>query len=97
VDILTFVIKLFIRTFETLGGIGGAAVDAAEANMRAPLQLMGVDGALQTLLLALVPLLTLIATYKLLHGMVRFLVMVTMVGALARILWPLVGEMSRVV
>ncbi len=96
-ELIAFLIHLFERTCIEFGQIGSAIVDSAESGMRAPLDMMGLKGVGQTLVLALVPLLSLIATIKLLGGAIRFIVAVCMVGALLRILWPLVGEVTKMV
>jgi hypothetical protein len=97
VVLIAFLIHLFEQTCIMFGHVGSAVVDTAEAGMRAPLEMIGLKGIPQTLVLALVPLLTLIATIKLLGGAIRFIVAVVMVGALLRVLWPLVGEVSKIV
>ncbi len=95
--LIAFLLQLFEKTCIEFGQVGSAAVDTVEAGMRAPLDMMGLKGIAQTLVLALVPLLTLIATIKLLGGAIRFIVAVVMIGALLRVLWPLVGEVSKMV
>jgi hypothetical protein len=97
VILINFLLHLFERTFILFGHIASATIDIAEHDMRAPLELIGVKGVAQTLILALVPLLTLIATIKLLGGAVRFIVAVCMAGALLRLLWPLFGEVGKMV
>ncbi|HTZ69472.1 MAG TPA: hypothetical protein VMB71_02380 [Acetobacteraceae bacterium] len=92
--LISFLIQLFAKTIVSVGHLGGLLVDAAEADMRAPLQHMGLDRPYQTLILALVPLLTLIVTIKLMGGFMRALMIVSMVAALARILWPFIAEAS---
>lgn len=92
--LITFLVSLFEKTLVIFSGIGSATVDAAEAGMRQPLQHLGLGAPMQTLLLAMVPLLTLIAGVKLLRGVFRIVLVVCMVSALLRITWPLVGQVG---
>ncbi len=60
-----------------------------EQALRTPLQTIGIHGALQTLVLMMIPLLTIVAVVKLFGGAVRTLVVVVLVLVLVHVSWPL--------
>jgi hypothetical protein len=62
-----------------------------ENALRGPLQSVGIKGALQTLILMMIPVLTIVAVVKLFGGIVRLVVVVILVLVLAHILYPLVA------
>ncbi len=64
-----------------------------EAGLRAPLEHAGIKGWPQTLLIALVPLLTLIAAVRLLHRIIRAVVASLLFAFLLYILWPVVLDL----
>jgi hypothetical protein len=97
VDIIAVVVNAFVKVGSEFARIGAAAVDIAEAGLREPLQHMGVQGVTQTLILAAIPLLTMIATIKLLGGFFRAVIVVTMLAVLLRISWPLFGQVAALV
>jgi hypothetical protein len=97
VDIIAVVVNAFVKVGSEFVRIGGAAVDVAEAGLREPLQHIGVQGLTQTLVLAAIPLLTMIATIKLLGGIFRAVIVLTMLGVLLRITWPLFGQVAALV
>jgi hypothetical protein len=85
---------LVISTYFTAGT---SAVDIVVTGMREPLSHFGMSGVMQTLLLALVPILTIVATIKLFTGPVRVMVVLSMLGALFHITWPLVDDFVSIV
>jgi hypothetical protein len=97
VDIIAVVVNAFVKVGAEFCRIGAVAVDIAEAGLRAPLQHMGVVGVTQTLILAAIPLLTMIATIKLLGGFFRAVIVITMLAVLLRVSWPLVGQVAALV
>jgi hypothetical protein len=78
--ILNAALHLFLVTMTSL-----------ENALRGPLQSVGIKGALQTLILMMIPVLTIVAVVKLFGGIVRLVVVVILVLVLAHILYPLVA------
>ncbi len=74
---------------------GSFIMDIAEAGLRGPLQQVGLHGPAQTVAVAMVPLLTLVAASKILKGVVRGVVVVCLVMFLGHALWPLVSEVPE--
>jgi hypothetical protein len=61
-----------------------------ENALRGPLDAVHIHGSLQTLILMLIPALTIVAVVKLFGGILRFIVVVVLVLVLAHILYPLI-------
>lgn len=95
--LLQVVLHWFALVISTYFQAGTSAVDIVSSGMREPLSHFGLTGAMQTFLLALVPILTIVATVKLLHGAVRLMVVLSMLGALFHITWPLVDDFVGIV
>jgi hypothetical protein len=89
IQIVFHFISLVIGTYCQAGS---AAVDTLESSMRSPLNSVGVDGAMQTFMLALVPVMIMVVTIKLLHGPLRLMVVLGMLGAIFHLTWPLMDD-----
>lgn len=61
-----------------------------EEGLRSPLDHAGIKGWPQTVMVALVPLLTLVAAVKLLHRIIRAVVVVIALSFLIYVLWPFI-------
>jgi hypothetical protein len=85
-------LELIINTISRLVGaaINGyaALLHILEGGLRAPLAHFGATGLLQTTLVAMVPILTLIAAVKLLGGIIRVIVVVLVASFLVYIVAP---------
>ena len=60
-----------------------------ETALRGPLQAIGIHGALQTLMLMMIPILTIVAAAKLFAGVARALLVIVLVLVLIHVSWPL--------
>ncbi len=63
---------------------------AIENSLRGPLDVIGIKGALQTLILMMIPILILVAVVKLFGGFFRALIVIVLVLVLLHVAWPLV-------
>ena len=84
--ILRAIAKIIESSLHLLAGLGALL----EEGLRAPLDQAGIKGWPQTLIVALVPVLTLVAAVKLLHRIIRVVVVLLVFGFLLYILWPVV-------
>jgi hypothetical protein len=87
---------MFVLLFEAIGHIAHAlwmvlssAFDILEAGLKAPLKTAGLPGVAQTILMLLVPVLTMIASIKLLGGILRVALVVVSVAILAHMVVPM--------
>jgi hypothetical protein len=71
-----------LKLFQTL-------MTSIEGALRGPLQAIGIHGPLQTLILMMIPLLTIVAAVKLFGGVVRALCVIVLVLVLIHVSWPL--------
>ena len=76
------VLNAALRLFEGL-------MTFMEAALRGPLQAIGIHGSLQTLILMMIPILTIVAAVKLFGGAVRALFVIVLVLVLLHVSWPL--------
>jgi hypothetical protein len=76
------VVRAAIRLFDS-------AMTFLEAALRAPLQSIHITGALQTLILTMIPLLTLVAVVKLFGGFFRALFVLILILILAHVVIPI--------
>jgi hypothetical protein len=74
-----------------------AAMNAIENALRGPLQSIGIHGSLQTLILMMIPILTIVAVVKLFGGIFRFVFLVVLVLVLAHVTWSLIYGTNTVV
>jgi hypothetical protein len=88
--------KFIAAVIQTYCDAGSAAVDIVQNGFNSPLSHLGFDASMQTFLMALIPILTIVATIRLLHGPIRFMVVLSMLGALFHITWPLVDTLVTV-
>jgi hypothetical protein len=95
--LLQVIFHWFGLVISTYFEAGTSAVDLIASGMREPLSHFGMSGAMQTFLLAMVPILTIVATVKLLNGAVRMMVVLSMLGALFHLTWPLVDDFVGIV
>ncbi len=61
-----------------------------EGALRGPLQAIGIHGSLQTLILMMIPILTIVAAVKLFGGIVRAVFVIVLLLVLIHVTWPLV-------
>ncbi len=76
------VLNAALRLFEGL-------MTFMENALRGPLQAIGIHGPLQTLILMMIPLLTIVAAAKLFGGAVRALLVIVLLLVLIHVAWPL--------
>jgi len=88
VDIVGIIARAIAKIIETSLHLLGALMAMLEEGLRAPLDQAGIKGWPQTVIVALVPLLTLVAAVKLLHRIIRVVVVAIVFGFLMYILWP---------
>ncbi len=91
-DLIELIESAINHIFTVFINGGSFIMDVAEAGLRVPLQQIGLHGPAQTLAVAMVPLLTLIASVKILKGIVRGVVVVCLVMFVGHSLWPLLTE-----
>ena len=60
-----------------------------EGALRAPLQSIGIHGSLQTLVLMMIPILTIVAAVKLFGGLVRAVLVIVLLLVLLHVTWPI--------
>jgi hypothetical protein len=72
-------------------------MNVAEEGLRVPLQDAGLKGVPQTIAVAMVPCLTLIASAKILRGFIRGVVVVMLVMFVGHALWPLVSQVPQMI
>jgi hypothetical protein len=87
--VFTHFITMVLGTYFHAGTI---AVDLTADGMRQPLSQFGLGGPFQTFFVALVPVLTIVATIKLTRGFIRVFMVLGMLGALFHITWPMVSD-----
>jgi hypothetical protein len=78
------VVRGAIRLFDS-------AMTFLEAALRGPLQTIHITGALQTLILTMIPILTIVVVVKLLGGIFRALFVLILVMMLVHIALPIFG------
>jgi hypothetical protein len=78
--VLRAAVKLFLWVMNSLEGA-----------LREPLQSLGIHGALQTLILMMIPILMLVAVVKFFGGFIRALVVVVLLLVLAHVAYALVA------
>jgi len=88
VDLVGIIARAIAKIIESSLYLIGALMAMLESGLRAPLDQAGVKGWLQTLIVALVPALTLVAAVKLLHRIIRVVVVALVLGFLLYVLWP---------
>jgi hypothetical protein len=93
VDLLGIVASAFAKIIDTAVHLLAALMALLEEGLRAPLDGAGIKGWPQTLIVALVPLLSLVAAVKLLSRIIRAGVVALLFGFLLYILWPFVIEL----
>jgi hypothetical protein len=89
--VFTHFITMVLGTYAQAGSI---AVDVTADGMRQPLAQFGLEGPFQTVIVALVPILTMVATIKLTRGFIRVFMVLGMLGALFHITWPMVAGVA---
>ncbi len=78
---LDHIIRAAIKLFSS-------AMTILEAALRGPLQTVGIHGALQTLILTVIPILTIVVVVKLFGGIIRAIVVLILVMMLIHIMLP---------
>ncbi len=93
------IVDVVARAFDRLLNAGLrvflSAMNTLEQALRGPLQAAGIHGALQTLVLMLVPLVIIVAVVKLFGGVLRTLVLVVLILVLIHLSWPLIMAGQR--
>ncbi len=92
-DLLGIIARAFAKIIETALHLLAALMAMLEEGLRAPLDHAGIKGWAQTLIVALVPLLSMIAAAKLLRRYLRMATVLLMLGFLLFILWPSVIDL----
>jgi hypothetical protein len=87
IHVFTHFITLVLSTYFQAGTI---AVDVTADGMRQPLSQFGLGGPIQTFIVALVPILTMVVAIKLTKGFFRVFMVLGMLGALFHITWPMI-------
>ena len=87
-DLIELIIEAISKIVSTAIRVYTALLHILEEGLRAPLAHFGATGMLQTALVALVPILTLIAAVKLLGGIIRVIVVVLVASFLVYIVAP---------
>ncbi len=64
-------------------------MNSLEASLREPLQALGIHGALQTLILMMIPILMIVAVVKFFAGVIRAFVVVVLILVLAHVTYAL--------
>ena len=95
-DLLGIIIRAIVKIMTVFLTVSAAGLDVAEGGLRAPLDQIGVKGILQTLLVATVPVLSLMAAIHMLRGFIRAGVVVALVMICGHALWPLIGDIERI-
>jgi len=94
-DIISSIVSAFFKAFVLMGGLLMAGVDAIAADIRAPLVHQGLPPEAAVVIVAFIPILTLIAAWRLFRGKVRLVIAAVLVAAILRILIPAVIAMVR--
>jgi hypothetical protein len=89
-DIVGIIARAIAKIIETALHMLTVLMGMLEEGLRSPLDHAGIKGWTQTLIVALVPLLTMVAAIKLLHRIIRVLAVAISFGFLSYILWPVV-------
>jgi hypothetical protein len=71
---------------------GSAALDTMSNGFHVPTSHFGPSEVVQTMLLAMIPILSISATIKLFQGPVRLVLLLGMLGALFHVTWPLMDD-----
>jgi hypothetical protein len=89
-DIVGIIARAIAKIIETALHMLTVLMGMLEEGLRSPIDHAGIKGWAQTLIVALVPLLTMVAAIKLLHRILRVLAVAISLGFLIYILWPVV-------
>lgn len=84
--------NFFSLVISTYCMAGTAAIDSMASGFQMPVSHFGPDGVVQTMLLAMVPILSIMAAIKLFQGPVRIVLVLGMLGALFHMTWPLMDD-----
>lgn len=89
-DIVGIIARAVAKIIETSMHLLAVLMGMLEEGLRSPLDHAGIKGWPQTVMVALVPLLTLVAAVKLLHRIIRAVVVVIALSFLIYVLWPFI-------
>ena len=85
-------IDLIARSFDRVLNAGLrlflGLMNFMETSLRGPLQAIGIHGALQTLILMMIPVLMIVAAAKLFAGVARGLLIIVLALVLIHVSWP---------
>jgi hypothetical protein len=90
VEIVDLVAKAFDRVLMGALHLFLVVTTAIENSLRGPLDVLGIKGALQTLVLMMIPILIIVAVVKLLGGFFRAVIVIVLVLVLVHVALPLV-------
>jgi hypothetical protein len=90
-ELLDLIMSAIDHIITVFGNAFIAGMNIAEDGLRVPLQHIGVVGPAQTAVVALVPILSLIAAIYLLRGVIRLIVAFLLLSFSIHALWPLVS------
>jgi hypothetical protein len=93
VDILAVIGHAFLRVMETWTGLYLILLQLLQDGLRVPLRRAGLEGWPQLLIIALVPLLSLITVIKFLRGFVRIIGAWVFGSFLLYVLWSLISAL----
>ena len=95
------IVDLIARSFDRVLNAGLrlflGMMNFLETALRGPLQSIGIHGALQTLILMMIPILMIVAVAKLFGGILRSLILIVLVLVLIHVTWPIFSTGSLVV
>ena len=88
-EIIDIVAKAFERVLNGALHLFFIITTAIENSLRGPLDAIGIKGALQTLILMMIPILIIVAVVKLFGGFFRSLIVIILLMVLIHVSWPL--------
>jgi hypothetical protein len=87
-EIISVIVSAFFKAFGLMGGLLMKMVDNISHDIRMPLVHEGVPPELALALVSLIPLLTLIAAWRILNGKIRTAICAFFAAAFVRIVVP---------
>jgi hypothetical protein len=90
--LLQIVTDFFSLVISTYCMAGRTAIATMANGLHTPVSHFGPHEVVETMLLALVPILSISATIKFLHGPVRLVLLLGMLGALFHVTWPIMDD-----
>lgn len=91
-DLVTIILHAIDHIVTAWSRNGAFVMNAIEDALKVPLRELGLHGAAETVCVALVPILSLIAVWRFFRGIFRILIMIPLVIFALHALWPLTVE-----